>query len=134
MERNHALAPAILIVFGASGDLAWRKLIPAIFNLYLDGQHPEQFAVLGLDRVDMSDEAFRQHLRAGVDQFSRRGAAAEGAWKEFAGHLFFQKADFTQDTCFNDLVGKLRALSQGWSKEPNYNFYLAVPPGLIGLI
>ena len=48
MERNHALAPAILVVFGASGDLTWRKLIPAIYNLYLDGEHPEQFAPVPL--------------------------------------------------------------------------------------
>jgi glucose-6-phosphate 1-dehydrogenase len=134
MERNHALAPAILVVFGASGDLTWRKLIPAIYNLYLDGEHPEQFAVLGLDRVEMSDDAFRKHLREGVDQFSRRGQADENTWKEFAAHLFFQKADFAQDAAFTALVNKLQSLSQGWNKEPNYNFYLAVPPGVIGLI
>ena len=87
MERNHGLAPAILVVFGASGDLTWRKLIPAIYNLYLDGEQPEQFAVLGLDRVEMSDDAFRQHLRQGVDQFSRRGPAAEKTWQEFAEHV-----------------------------------------------
>jgi glucose-6-phosphate 1-dehydrogenase len=134
MERNHGLDSAILIVFGASGDLTWRKLIPAIYNLFLDGQCPEPFAVLGMDRVEMGDEAFRQHLREGIDQFSRRGKADEATWKKFASRLFFQKADFAEDASFAALVAKLQALSQGCPKEPNYNFYLAVPPGIIGLI
>ena len=134
MERNHARPPAILVVFGASGDLAWRKLLPAIFNLYLDGELPDQCAVLGLDRLETTDEAFRQHLREGVDQFSRRGKADEKTWKEFAGHLFFQKADFAQDASYTALVEKLQTLGKACSKEPNYSFYLAVPPGLIGLL
>ncbi len=91
MERNHGLDPAILVVFGASGDLTWRKLIPAIYNLFLDGQCPEPFAVLGLDRVEMTDDAFRKHLREGVDQFSRRGKADDATWNKFASHLFFLK-------------------------------------------
>src|SRR5450631_1424971 len=114
MERSNGLAPAILVVFGASGDLTWRKLIPAIYNLYLDGEHPGQWAVLGLDRLEMTDEAFRLHLREGVDQFSRRGKVEEKTWKEFANHLFFQAADFGQDASFTALVAKLTALSQGW--------------------
>jgi glucose-6-phosphate 1-dehydrogenase len=134
MERNHGLAPAILVVFGASGDLTWRKLIPAIYNLCLDGRCPEQFAVLGLDRVHMSDEDFRKHLREGMDQFSRRGPAEENTWKEFAGHLAFRQADFADDAAFAALVDTLQKLSQGWGQEPNYYFYLAVPPSLIGLI
>jgi glucose-6-phosphate 1-dehydrogenase len=134
MERNHALDPAVLVVFGASGDLTWRKLIPAIYNLYLDGECNQQFAVLGMDRLDMTDEAFRNHLRDGVDQFSRRGKAKEETWKEFAGHLFFMQADFAKDAAFTTLASKLQALGQGWSKEPNFNFYLAVPPSVISLI
>jgi glucose-6-phosphate 1-dehydrogenase len=133
MERNPAPAPALLVVFGASGDLTWRKLIPAIFNLYLDRELPQQWAVLGLDRQAMSDEAFREHLRAGVDRFSRR-KSADGTWPEFAGRLFFQTADFAQDSAFLALVERLKALAQGWNKEPNCHFYLAVPPGLIALI
>src|SRR5437588_509763 len=127
MERNHSLAPAILVVFGASGDLTWRKLIPAIYNLYLDGERPEQWAVLGLDRQEMSDEAFRRHLREGVDQFSRRGKVSDETWKEFAGHLFFQQADFAQEAAFKVLVDKLQGLSQGCAKEPG----LAEPLKLI---
>jgi glucose-6-phosphate 1-dehydrogenase len=134
MERNHVLGPTILVVFGAGGDLAHRKLIPAIYNLSLDGQLPEQFAVLGLDRLDMNDDAFRQHLREGVDQFSRRGKADEKTWNAFATHLFYQKADFAQDAAFTAMVEKLKAIGQSWSKEPACHFYFAVPPSVIGLL
>src|SRR5262245_37232439 len=134
MERNPGLPPTILIVFGASGDLTHRKLIPAVYNLHLDSVLPAEFAVLGLDRVDMTDEAFRQHLRQGVDEFSRRGKADEATWSKFAGRLFFQKADFADRAAFASMADKLKAISQGWSAPANYAFYLAVPPSLIGLI
>ena len=67
MERNQ-LPPAILVVFGASGDLTWRKLIPAIYNLYLDGEHPQQFAVLGLElsRLDFHRLLRPRHVRRSV--------------------------------------------------------------------
>src|SRR5947209_17785873 len=134
MERNHAAEPAILIVFGAGGDLTWRKLIPAIFNLYLDHECPERFAVLGLDRQAMSDDEFRKHLRDGVDRFSRRGKTEDKAWQNFASHLYFQAADFSQQSSFTTLVANLQKISQDWGVEPNLPFYLAVPPDLIGLI
>src|SRR5579862_717809 len=123
MERNHVLGPTILVVFGAGGDLAHRKLIPAIYNLGIDGQLPEQFAVLGMDRLDMDDEAFRKHLHEGVDQFSRRGKAVEKTWEKFATHLFYQKADFAKDADFTAMVEKIKAIGQGWSKEPACHFY-----------
>ncbi len=134
MERNHSTPPTILTVFGASGDLTHRKLIPAIYNLFLDNALPAEFAVLGLDRVDMSDDGFRQHLRQGVDEFSRRGKADDATWAKFASHLFFMKADFGDSAAFTVMADKLKALGQNWSAPPNYPFYLAVPPSVIGLI
>ena len=134
MEGNPILGPAILVIFGASGDLTWRKLLPAIYNLYLDSEHPDQFAVVGLDRKDLTDEAFRERMRDGVNQFSRRGKPDEATWTAFGQHLFFLKADFGDAASFAALVEKLRGISKDWSKKPNYHFYLAVPPSLIGLI
>src|SRR5207237_8744606 len=108
MERNHNLPPTILVVFGASGDLTHRKLIPAVYNLFLDGVLPAEFAVLGLDRQEMSDEAFRQHLRQGVDEFSRRGKADEATWNKLAGHSFFGTADFADKAAFTDMAATLK--------------------------
>jgi glucose-6-phosphate dehydrogenase-like protein len=69
-------AAAIVVIFGAAGDLTRRKL--------LDRQLPERFAILGLDRIALDDEAFRRQMREGVDQFSRRGRVSAEAWGRFA--------------------------------------------------
>ena len=74
----------VLVIFGAGGDLAWRKLVPALYSLFIDHWLPDHFAIIGLDLKQLSDDEFRQHLRAGVDQFSRRGKSDDAAWKSGA--------------------------------------------------
>src|ERR1035437_765958 len=73
MDTTENLNTTIIVIFGAGGDLTHRKLMPAIYNLYLDGLLPQKFEVMGLDIKNMSDEIFRKELRDGVDHFSRRG-------------------------------------------------------------
>jgi glucose-6-phosphate 1-dehydrogenase len=63
--------PAVLVIFGAAGDLAYRKLIPALYSLFLDHWMPEQFLIIGTGHRHTAEEEFRQHLREGVDQYSR---------------------------------------------------------------
>ncbi|MFN2219404.1 MAG: glucose-6-phosphate dehydrogenase, partial [Anaerolineae bacterium] len=75
MSESIHPVPATIVIFGAGGDLTWRKLVPALYNLSLDGYLPARFAVIGVDRKEMTDDDFREHLRDGVDQFSRRGKA-----------------------------------------------------------
>jgi len=75
--------PSILVIFGAGGDLTRRKLIPALYNLFLDGWLPEQFAVMGLDRRRMSETVFREHLLQGASEFSRRGKPDPASWKRW---------------------------------------------------
>lgn len=70
MQSDVLTEPAIVVVFGTGGDLTRRKLIPALFILFLDGWLPEQFLIVGLDRVQKDDQVFRQHLYEGVDCFS----------------------------------------------------------------
>ena len=65
--------PSMLIIFVAGGDLAWRKLIPALYNLFLDKWLPVKFAIIGIDRRELTTDEFRARLRDGVDTFSRRG-------------------------------------------------------------
>ena len=73
MEPSIHPEPAVVVIFGAAGDLTWRKLVPALYNLFLDKWLPDRFAVVGVDRKEMSIDEFRQRLREGVDTFSRRG-------------------------------------------------------------
>jgi hypothetical protein len=84
MEQGKHNQATIFVIFGAGGDLTWRKLIPALHNLYLDGQLPEQMAVLGLGRKPLSDQEFQSNLRAGVERFSRRGKPENSAWEVIA--------------------------------------------------
>ena len=73
MGTKKPLNPSVFIIFGASGDLTWRKLVPALYALFHDHLLPEKFKVFGLGLGDMNDEQFRNHLRKGVDEFSSRG-------------------------------------------------------------
>src|SRR5438094_10521187 len=87
-----AAQPVTLVIFGGAGDLAHRKLLPAVYNLHLDGLLPARFAVTGVGRKDMADEAYREFAKDGIARFSRR-PLDEAAWETFAPSLYFVNAD-----------------------------------------
>jgi glucose-6-phosphate 1-dehydrogenase len=128
---DHINDATVFVIFGASGDLTQRKLIPALYNLYLDEWMPEKFEVLGLARKDMNDDAFRDYLRDGVDRFSRRGKAEDEAWKGFAGHLQFMRADLNDAGTFQSLARTLDDIDRQNDARANRIFYLALPPRMI---
>ena len=72
--------PCVMVVFGAAGDLTRRKLVPALYNLFLEESSPEQFQIIGVDRQEQSNDAYLKHLREGVDQFSRSGRTRDEDW------------------------------------------------------
>ena len=84
MSNEPKLPSVALVIFGAAGDLTWRKLVPALYNLSLDHLLPEKFAVIGVDGkpIDLADWHLRLH--SGVDQFSRRGKVSPADWDAFA--------------------------------------------------
>jgi glucose-6-phosphate 1-dehydrogenase len=131
MGANHRPDPSVFVIFGAGGDLTWRKLVPALYNLYLDGWLPEKFEVLGMDMGAMSDTQFRDHLRQGVDEFSRRGKSEAESWNRFAGHLHFIEADLGNAGVYADLARRLSETESAWEVTTNRIFYLALPPTLI---
>lgn len=130
MARNLRLDPTAIIIFGASGDLTLRKVVPALYNLFLDGYLPEQFVIIGVARTDFSDADFCNHLRTGVDRFSRRGPAADDSWLAFAAKIQYLQADY-QDPA---LYKKLLTIGQDWSSIPQRIFYLATPPVLFSTV
>jgi glucose-6-phosphate 1-dehydrogenase len=121
----------IFAIFGAGGDLTRRKLVPALYNLFLDHWLPDQFSIICLDRSEMGRDKFLQHLRQGLDEFSRRGKAEGGSWKDFASHLAFTTADFEDPGCFSALAKRLAAQGKAWATRANTIFYLAVPPRMV---
>ena len=80
--------PVIFVIFGATGDLNWRKINPALYNLFLDNWLPEQFAILVTGRSKYSDTDFRNKLLDGINKFSRKGAADNGDWEKFSKKKF----------------------------------------------
>ncbi len=134
MATDSRPEPTTIVIFGAGGDLTWRKLVPALFNLFLDKRLPEQFAVMGVELKPMPDEKFRQRLRQGVDQFSRRGKADEAAWKAFARALTCIQADFADPGAYAKLADRLADQEKAWGAEANRIFYLATPPQLVETI
>jgi glucose-6-phosphate 1-dehydrogenase len=123
--------PTILAIFGAGGDLTWRKIIPALFDLFLDQWLPDQFAVIGLDLKPMNDDEFRNHLRQGVDQFSRRRNVDGAKWQTFCERLSFISADFGDPAAYSRLGELIAQQERAWNTAAEHIFYLATPPTLM---
>lgn len=129
------MKPLALIVFGSTGDLTWRKLVPAIYNLYLNNQLPEKFSVLGLDRNSIAFDEWTEKLRRGVDKFSRSGKTTSSTWEAFTAHLKLCKpGDFNNPDTFTSLEETLKGLNKTWGEHPGYVFYFATPPAIVETI
>jgi glucose-6-phosphate 1-dehydrogenase len=128
MDNEAKTGPTIIIILGATGDLTWRKLIPAIYNLWLDNWIPEEFAVLGVSRDKYTDLEFEKHLHEGIDKFSRRGKAKKNEWDIFAKYLTFLQGEFNVTSTYSAIKKQIKALEKKWTATANRVFYLAVPP------
>src|SRR5262245_32343782 len=98
--------PCSLVVFGGAGDLSRRKLLPAVYNLMLDGVLPASFATVGFSREEMSDDQYRALVREGVEKFSRRPVEAS-RWGDFERSLFYQRGVFGEAASFAALKRRL---------------------------
>lgn len=127
MLRDVQIQPTVIVIFGASGDLTQRKIIPAIYNLFIDGLLPEPFCIIGIARTASNDEAFCQQLRRGVDTFSRRGKSKEEEWSKFATNITYMAGDYHDEKTYMTLLANL---NKGWLQSANKVLYLATPPTL----
>ena len=124
------MAPTAFVIFGGGGDLTWRKLIPALFNLWLDKWVPPQFQIIGVDGKEFGLDDYLQHLREGIDTFSRRGKASDADWQAFSAHVAYLRADFDDAAGYAQLATKLTDLDAAWSVPATRIFYLSTPPTL----
>ena len=125
-----AAEPVTIVIFGGAGDLAHRKLLPALYNLHVDGLLPPRFAVVGVGRTEMTDEAYRDFAKDGVAHFSRR-PPDESVWKDFAESLFFVGgASFDDPKAFAPLGARLDVIEHERGLPGNRIYYLAVPPSM----
>ena len=125
--------PQIAVIFGASGDLTRRKILPALYNLLRQDLLPERFAVLGYARSGWDDDRFRSHARESLEAFSSE-TLDEETWKRFDEMLFYQSGPFDQADCFASLWERLDAIDQERGTEGRRLFYAATPPSLFPLI
>jgi glucose-6-phosphate 1-dehydrogenase len=126
--------PTVFVIFGAAGDVTKRKLVPALYNLCVDGWMPGKYEILGMGHGEMSDDAFRSHLRKDMARYSRRGKPEKDSWNEFASHLFFVSAELKDNKVYENLDKRISALEKEWDARANRIFYLALPPGLIEVV
>ncbi|MFZ4483421.1 MAG: glucose-6-phosphate dehydrogenase [Chthoniobacterales bacterium] len=119
--------PCALVIFGATGDLTRRKLIPALYNLAADGNLPSSLAVVCFARRDKTSEGFRDELGEAVRKHSRR-AVNDELWRRFAANIFYHRASFDEAAGYESLAGELKRLDTDLGTRGNRLFYLASSP------
>ncbi len=126
LSRVKMPEPCVMVIFGASGDLTQRKLIPSLFRLQQQGLLPRGFAVVGISRRSLSDQDFRQRVKPErVD---------ETRWEEFSQGLFYLSGDYNQEQCYDDLLARLKEVDETRGTMGNRLFYLSVSPSAFPVI
>jgi glucose-6-phosphate 1-dehydrogenase len=123
----------LLVIFGASGDLTSRKLIPALCNLAEDNYLPDNFIVIGSSRSKLSDDDFRARVYEGIKKYSRR-PISPAVWDKFAKNLHYQPCNGEVLADFEALKARMESLAKGRSEQFNYVYYLAMAPQFFGPI
>jgi len=126
-----AADPVTFVIFGGGGDLAHRKLLPALYNLQLDGLLPPRVAIVGCGRGEMNNDAYRAFAKDGIERFSRRPIEPH-AWELFADSLFFVSAAIGDERGLAPLGARLDIIEHERGLPGNRIYYLAIPPTLFG--
>jgi glucose-6-phosphate 1-dehydrogenase len=132
-SRHRPAPPGIMVIFGASGDLTHRKLIPALFDLFLAGLLAKHFAVVGFSRSALSDDDFRRTAREGIAEFASTDVP-DAAWQEFSTALHYISGQFDDPASYQALRERLDQLDAERGTLGNRVFYLATPPELFSTI
>jgi glucose-6-phosphate 1-dehydrogenase len=126
VSRTKPPEPFTLVLFGATGDLAGRKLLPALAGLLKNRYLPEEFAIVGIGRRDKTDQVFRDDVQKDFAEF-RRNASADDT-RDFLAHVFYERSDFTTAQGMKGLAGRLHDLERERNLPGNRLFYLATDP------
>jgi glucose-6-phosphate 1-dehydrogenase len=126
-----AVEPCTVVIFGATGDLTARKLIPALYHLCREKQMPAAFRVIGFARREKTDASWRAELRTALDQFSRSQPVDAGAWREFAAQVSYCLGDLADAAAYRKLEQLLNSFGNPALRN-NLLFYLATPPSQFG--
>lgn len=134
MARQRKVAdPCIMVIFGATGDLTSRKLFPALYNLTVDKQLPENFVCVAFARRDKSDEEFRAEMYEGVAKYSRT-PIDKALWDAFSAKIFYHRSDFHEDAGYEGLRTRLEQLDAQYGTKGNRLYYLSTQPSFFALV
>jgi glucose-6-phosphate 1-dehydrogenase len=125
--------PFTIVIFGASGDLTRRKLVPALFGLYKENSLPKNFQIIGFARRDKSDDSFRDEMYEGLKKYSRFAPIKEKDWQEFSKNIFYHVGNFDDNAAYQSLADRLEANSKDHGISQNL-FYLATAPEFFGKV
>ncbi|MDP1834843.1 MAG: glucose-6-phosphate dehydrogenase [Chlamydiales bacterium] len=121
-------APCIVVIFGATGDLTRRRLVPALYNLARDGQLPAHFCCVGFARRPKSDAEFRKEMYGAINEFSRVKPVDENLWKSFGEQLFYHQSEFDEDEGYETLAKQLQDLDVQFGTKGNRVYYFSTQP------
>jgi glucose-6-phosphate 1-dehydrogenase len=128
LRIKQSLEPCVMVIFGATGDLTHRKLLPALYNLALEHPLPAGFSVVGFARRPYDDDVFRQQALTSVNEFSRQKPVNPQVWESFANGIHYLQSNFTDPAGYEKLSELLNKLDLERGTSGNRIFYLSTPP------
>ena len=120
--------PAIFVLFGATGDLSHRKVLPALFQLWRTHLLPHEFTVVAVGRRPYTDEAFRTELKEALDKYSRVQPVDQETWDDLAERIVYHRGDFADPVTYSELAQRLETMDEERGTRGNRLFYLATQP------
>jgi glucose-6-phosphate 1-dehydrogenase len=132
-ETRKPIEPCSIVIFGASGDLTSRKLIPALYHLVKEKQMSPEYRIIGFARREKTDDSWRQELREALNQFSRTKPVDEAVWQEFSKRIFYCQGDITDPAAYEKLEKQITGFGNEALRK-NILFYLATLPSQFGQV
>lgn len=129
LSKHRGAPPTVIVIFGASGDLTARKLIPALFNLAQDSLLPNDFYLIGFGRTKLSDQEFAISTRESITKYSRRPLTQE-IWDRIEKQTFFQTANYDDPSAFKALSTRILDIEKNLGRDLQLLFYISTPPTL----
>jgi glucose-6-phosphate 1-dehydrogenase len=135
MRIQPTAPPCVVVIFGATGDLTRRKLLPALYRLTQQRLISNEFAILGTARQSHTDDEFRGLMREAMVQFGNNDNELDQAtWESFAKHIFYLPGEFADPATYQELRNKLSSIDGEWQTSGNRLYYLATSPEFFGVI
>jgi glucose-6-phosphate 1-dehydrogenase len=133
-NEPNRIDPCVIVIFGATGDLTHRKLVPALYNLAVDGLLPTHFSTIGVARRDIPEASFRDGLLSDIKKHSRRKEINQSVWDEISNHTYYVACPFDDQDSYEGLKNKIESVEKESGIKANRLFYLATSPEYFEII